>query len=297
MFDSKTTRAVSVVAGCISFIVYAVYQRTYHFTQLERVKHEESDFPIENHPFTSHLKAATSTWPIVVTYQCLWTIYSLITIVRWKSLQILPIYFYALWCAACYFDIGSSFLAADDNLLFSWTCACAGVLSRYGCLFFAFDGLFEYLAAHKGVHKPPSSFDVCCQRVFIQNGLLCFQAWSSFTVSVLFSSVLQHAFNASQTSAQCLSLVILIVALIMWFLAQNFFIEKYTRYTLAEYVTFAIVSGLFFGHCRSEVNGTFAFALVFLCLAVLLCIFRVCLIFHSEGERKLATDDELEFMT
>lgn len=301
--DSKCSRAIGVLAGCISFIVYVVYQhanRYRHFEQVEtypQIKATDELQIKEIVPTSKYLTVATSSWPFVVTYQFLWALYSLITIVRWKSLQILPIHFYGLWCVACYFDIGSSFLAAEGNLLFSWSLACAAVLSRHGCLFFAFDGLFEFLAAHKGVHRRPSRFDVFCHWALLQNGLLCFQAWSSFTISIMLSSVLQHVFNASQIEAQCVSLMILGVAIIIWFVAQNFFVEKYTRFTIAEYVTFVIILGMFFGHCRRNANGTFAFSLILLCLTVIICIFRGCLIFYNEEYRKCATDDELEFMT
>ena len=300
--DSKCSRAIGVLAGCISFIVYVLYQHANHYRHFEQVEtypqiYDELRINKENVPTSKYLTVATSTWPFVVTYQFFWALYSLITIVRWKSLQILPIHFYGLWCLACCFDIGSFFLAAESNLLLSWSLACAAVLSRYGCLFFAFDGLFEFLAAHKGVHRHPSRFDMFCQWALLQNGLLCFQAWSSFTISIMFSSVLQHAFNASQTVAHCVSLLILGMAIIIWFVVQNFFIEKYTRFTIAEYVTSVIILGMFFGHCRSKANGTFAFSLILLCLTVIICIFRGCLIFYSEGKRKYATDDELEFMT
>ena len=63
-----------------------------------------------------------------------------------------------------------------------------------------------------------------------------------------------------------------------------------------KYVTLVIVFGLFFHHCKNEVNGTFAFLLVLLCFPVLICLFRILLIFHNEGERKFATDDEREFI-
>ena len=303
LLDSKASRALGVIASCVSFVIYVVYQNKHHYKLLEASKQHHDRIATDGLQISNLLHASkywtviTSTWPLVITYQCLWAIYSLIAIVRWKSLQITSIYFYGLWCTACCFDISSSFLATGSNLLVSWSFTCAGALARYGCLFFAFHGLFEFLAAHTGVHKRPSRFDIFCQRAILQNGLLCFQAWSSFTISVEFSFILRHVFNTSQTLAHCVSLSILCVSMIVWFVIQNFFVEKYTRYTIAEYITFVIILGMFFGQCRNQMNGTYAYSLLLLCLTVIICIFRGCLIFYSENERKSATDDELEFMT
>lgn len=296
--DARITGTIGVIFSCVSFITYTVLQHLHYERHskevIQKIMLRISDVG-ENHNYFVYSESLSNTWPFVASYQCLWIVYSLITIFRWNSLMILPSYFYVAWCGACCFDIGSLILSANEKIHFSLSLSCAGALFRIGCLFFTFHGLFEYLAAHSKGRKSPEKFDVFCQRALLQNGLLCFQAWSSFKVTIQFAQVLQ-VLRASKTMGLCISLMILGTVMIGWFLVQNFYIEKYTRYTVAEYVTLALLLGSFFEECKDVVNGTYALVLFLLFLTVLACAFRILLIIQSERERKYATDGELEFM-
>lgn len=301
LLKERVARSIGVTAGCVFFIISTTLHQFHYKTQSKEreVKQRDSRVAETGHKAdgtTPYLEAILPVWPIVITYQCLWIVYSVIALFRLTSLAILPSLFYLLWCASCCFDVASLYLTGYNNILLSWSCTCGEALFRSGCIFLAYHGLFEFLAAHSKVHKEPNKFDVLCQRVLLQNGLLCFQAWNSFKICLQFAQILQYLSTSSETTALCVSLFVFGLAMISWFLLQNFKFEKYTRFSVAEYITAVLLLGLFFGHFQNEVNGTFAFLLLVLCLATLICILRFSLVCHTEGERKLATDDELEFM-
>ena len=289
-----------VIAGFLSFIIYFTIQQISHERQTGHRYGDVMPYLMKelhaNITSLKYWKITSSTWQFVITYQWLWMLYSLTTLFRINSLQILPPHFYASWCLSCCFEIGYLFLAAHRQTLWAWIFTCSSGICRCGCLFFAFYSLFEFLAAHSGKHKEPNKFDVWGQRILIQNGLICYQTWSTISACFHFAPNLQRMFGISQHAAYNFSLLILAVIIVVWFVAQNFYVEKYARYTCSEYVTMVIIFGLVFSECRANVDGTYAFVLLLLCFSILLLLFRVSLIVFNERGRIYASDEELEFM-
>ena len=300
--DSRKVRSFWVVVGITSFLIHFIFLQLYH----NRHSKDGFDdlFPVRGDTvlatYTSslhHWRILQSTWQIVLSYQWLWILYSLTTLCRESSLNILPAHFYISWSASCCFEVGHELLIAREHVLWAWIFSCAGAICRHGCLFFAFYGMFEFLAAYSGkTCISPNKFDVWCQRVLVQNGLLCMQSWSTTTTSIYFSAALSRMFGVSDSLAFTCSLLILAFLVLVWFVLQNFKFEKYTRYTYAEYITLTIILGVLFGECRTTIDGAYAFVLLLLCFSVLLFFFRVSLTIFKEGERRYASDEELEFM-
>lgn len=299
--ESRRATTFSIVLGFFSFVVFFAFQQMFHervsrgvFKSLmPRTRAEVySNFTLPNR----HSIVISRTWQFVAAYQWIWSLYSLLTIFRREAINVLPTHFYICWSASCYFEICQLLLISRGSMLLSWICLCAGAICRNGCLFMAFVGLFQFLAAYSSKHRSADKFDVWCQRILIQNGLLCFQAWSSLTACVDFGASLTRIAGLTAHLASYCGLLIFALGVFVWFVLQNFYHEKYTRYTIAEYLTFIALLSQMFALNRTQVDGGYAICLLLVFFSVLLFAFRFSLIIFNESKRKYASDEELEYM-
>eukprot|EP00794_Sanderia_malayensis_P003376 gene3376-3864_t len=306
--ESRRVNSALVIVGFISFVAHfalhhvLMSQGEVHVikdTHLLNTPVTTDEYPQNRNltlPWVSYFLISNRTWKFVFAYQWLWSFYSLLTLFRRDAIRILTPHFYVAWSISSYFEIGHLRLLSTGSVHWAWCCACSAAICRDGCLFLAFVGFFEYLAAYAGKKRGLNKFDVWCHRILIQNGLLCFQAWSTTGICMDFANTLTHLFQLSPLKASYCSILSLGLLTFIWFMLQNFRFEKYTRYTVAEYVTLVVMAAQIFAMSKGQINGTYALSLLFLCFVAILLVFRVSFMIHNEGERNHSSDDELEFM-
>ncbi|PWA17956.1 hypothetical protein CCH79_00004120, partial [Gambusia affinis] len=104
-------------------------------------------------------------------------------------------------------------------------------LTDYMMLFFSCRGLKIYgawLSKHRNA-------DLWMFRILVQNGVAVHATWGTLSTLLNLTIYLQHQTEASRYHCTMLSLLLLLMELLVWFLLENFYLDEHLRYTVTIY--------------------------------------------------------------
>ncbi|XP_073344172.1 uncharacterized protein [Pagrus major] len=204
------------------------------------------------------------------------------------SPAVLPYGFFVSWCINLCFNIG--WLLVWDNgimiaaLVFLFLVIC----TNYSMLFFICHGLHIYGPWLKKYHKA----DLWLIRVLVQNGVMVYTTWTTIATLINVAIVLTYEVNMSPLDAATVSYSVLSVVLLVWFVLENFVLDKHVRYILIVYpVVIWALSGNYDKNYNAESpsrNGIFI--VVLLALACVLFAIRIVLVVWRHIKQPLYTD-------
>ncbi|XP_054607177.2 uncharacterized protein [Nothobranchius furzeri] len=114
--------------------------------------------------------------------------------------------------------------------------------TNYVVIFFSCAGLSYYGAWLDKYHK----VDLWLHRVLIQNGVAIYATWTTIASLINLTIVLTYDATMSSSDAATVSLSLLTVLMIVWFLLENFVLDKHVRFILAIYpVVIWALTGVF----------------------------------------------------
>nr|XP_046227984.1 uncharacterized protein si:ch211-161h7.5 [Scatophagus argus] len=167
--------------------------------------------------------------------------------------------------------------------------------TNYIVIFFSCHGLHIYGAWLDKYHK----VDLWLHRVLVQNGVAIYATWTTIASLVNLTIVLISNANMSQTDAATLTLSILTVVLLVWFVLENSVLDKHVRYILIIYpVVIWTLTGIFtknYDTAAPTRNNIFTAAL--LAAACALFVARVVLVIWRNIKNPLYKDVSPEVMT
>ncbi|KAK1173685.1 hypothetical protein AOXY_G3861 [Acipenser oxyrinchus oxyrinchus] len=239
-----------------------------------------------------------SIWTLINAWNGLWLIYVFITLFRrnqygpvYCNPAIHPPMFYILWIANNLLSIGFLFLWDRQCLVQALGLQILIPYSCYVMLGISYRNLYQ----HDTWLKSNSSSDLWNVRYLVHNGLALYAAWTSIDVLVNFGIVLKYSFGLMDPAVSTAMLSILLVKLIVWFLLENFVLEKYVRYTFTVYpVVILGLAGMFTRNYRFDsITTNTIYCGVLMAIGAAFCVFRlIAICFYDDNKPSSSPLDE-----
>ncbi|XP_017157328.1 uncharacterized protein LOC108165700 [Poecilia reticulata] len=162
-------------------------------------------------------------------------------------------------------------------------------LTDYMMLFFSCHGLKIYgawLSKHRNA-------DLWMFRILVQNGVAVYATWGTLSTLLNLTIYLQHQTEASRYHCTMLSLLLLLMELLVWFLLENFYLDEHMRYTAAIYpVVILWLTGILDNNA-SPVTNLYILEVLILVIACVLLVVRIILVGWRHHKQPLYMDNEL----
>lgn len=183
-------------------------------------------------------------WAIIYVYQAVWYLYALTTICRRdKHGQYLYTLSYMPPALYIVFIINNivivAWLVLWDRQWIEWALLdiIFTPLTLYICLFLSFKYLYDNIMSLK---RGEAGKEIWFVRILVQNGLAFFATWVSIATLLNFAMVLTYTWSVEMQIASSVALGILTLDIVVWFTLDNFFVDKFVRYTITPYIVLVI---------------------------------------------------------
>ncbi|XP_071769881.1 uncharacterized protein LOC139923078 [Centroberyx gerrardi] len=245
---------------------------------------------------------AFSIWSVIYIWLIVMFVYILIGLCRknaygyvYCSPPVLPHGFFVAWCLNQGFNVGWLFLWDRRLMIAAVVFLFLIAFTNYVMISFSCHGLHNYGAWLNKYHK----VDLWLLRVLVQNGVAVYATWTTIATLVNLTIVLTNDANMSPTDAATVSLSILTVVLLVWFILENTILDKHVRYILTIYpVVIWALSGILTKNYDAAAPGrNDIFTVALLALACALFVPRPVLVVWRHIKQPLYKDVSPEAMS
>ncbi|XP_030622998.1 uncharacterized protein LOC115806441 [Chanos chanos] len=233
-----------------------------------------------------------SIWGVIYTWLAVMLIYIVANIFRrnaygrmYCSPPVLPYGFFFTWIFNFVANIAWLLLWDREEMVASFIFLALIAFSNYAIIFFACQGLNAYGAWLNKYHK----VDLWCMRILVLNGIAVYTTWTSIATLLNLAIVTDYEAGMSRSDAATLSLSLLLAEVVVWFILENFVIEKHVRYILTIYpvIIVALSGNMTKNYDAASPSRNGIFIAVLLALACLLFAIRICLVVWRHKKRPL----------
>lgn len=192
--------------------------------------------------FTTEITPAGWTftiWSIIYIFLALVLVYVLSGIFRknaygyvYCSPPILPHGFFAAWCLNLASNTAWLFLWDRKLMLIALVFLILIALTNYAMIIFSCHGLHSYGAWLNKYHK----VDLWLHRVLVQNGVAIYATWTTIASIINLAIVLTNDASMYPMDAATAALAVLAAVLFVWFMLENFVLDKHVRYIITTYL-------------------------------------------------------------
>ncbi|XP_034042585.1 uncharacterized protein si:ch211-161h7.5 [Thalassophryne amazonica] len=243
-----------------------------------------------------------SIWPVIYVWLVLLLVFTISGFCRknaygyvYCSPPVLSHGFFVTWCFNLSCNVGWLFLW--DRRLMPATLAFLLLIAstNYIMIFFSCHGLHIYGAWINKYHK----VDLWLHRVLVQNGVAIYATWTTIASLLNLTIVLTNNVKVSPTNAATISLSILAIVLILWFILENSILDKLVRYILIIYpvVIWALSGVLTQNYDTGSPGQNDIFVAGLLATACALFVTRVVLVILKHLKHPLYADVNPEVMS
>ncbi|XP_012683319.2 uncharacterized protein si:dkey-29d8.3 [Clupea harengus] len=242
-----------------------------------------------------------SIWGLIYTWLSIMLIYVLTWFCRrtpggWMycSPALLPCGFFLSWIINMILNITWLFLWDREEMVPALIVLALIVFTNYLLIFFSCRGLSAH-GSWLSQHHPK---DLWCIRVLVQNGIAVYTTWTTIATLINLTIVMGIS-GVSKTNAATVSLSLLLIEVLGWFVVENFVIDRHVRYILTVYpVVIVALVGNVYKHYDPEAPGRNAkFTVVLLVLACLLFVFRVVMVIWRNRKQPIYYSTSREPLT
>jgi len=189
---------------------------------------------------------------------------------------VLPYGFFVSWCLNLCFNIAWLLVWDKGLMIAALVFLILVICTNYSMVCFICHGLHVYGAWLKKYHKP----DLWCIRVMVLNGVMIYTTWTTIATLINLAIVLTYEAKMSPADAATISYSTLTVVLLVWFILENFILDKHLRYVLVVYpvVIWALSGNLDKNFDAKSPSRNGIFIAVLLALASVLFVIRIVLV-------------------
>ncbi|XP_036375420.1 uncharacterized protein LOC118771520 [Megalops cyprinoides] len=207
---------------------------------------------------------------------------------------VLPYGFYLSWIVNLSLNITWLFLWDREQMVAGLVVLALVAFTNYLVIFFSCHGLYIYGAWLNKYHK----MDLWLIRVLVQNGMGVYATWTTIATLLNFTVVLEYSAGLAKMDAATVSLSLLLIETIAWFVVENFVLEKHVRYILTVYpvVIVALTGNITKHYDPAAPSRNSIFTVVLLALASVLFVVRVLLVIWRHRKRPLYQDSNSEVL-
>ncbi|MCI4391561.1 hypothetical protein PGIGA_G00135850 [Pangasianodon gigas] len=243
-----------------------------------------------------------SIWGVIYFWLTAMLIYIVTTIFRrnafgpmYCSRSVLPYGFFICWILNILFNISWLLLWDREVMIAALIMLALVAFTNYTMIFFSCHGLKEYGEWLNKYHNK----DLWCIRILVQNGLAVYTTWTSIATLINLTIVVSYNAGMSKSGAATLSLSLLLVEVLIWFVLENSFLDKHVRYILTVYpVIIVALSGNITKNFDASAPGTNGvFTALLLALACVLFVIKVCLVIWRHIKHPIYSDTHTQEVT
>ncbi|XP_028290537.1 uncharacterized protein LOC114454343 [Gouania willdenowi] len=282
MAKHNITRALFIVLALAFFITTMVFTALagpglYPF--LSSTGNISADFSTQITP----AGWAFSIWGIIYSFLACSLVFILSGLFRknaygyiYCSPAVLPRAFFITWCLNLGLNVSWLFLWDRRYMVPALVFLCLIASTNYKMIFLSCYGLQAYGPWLNKYHK----VDLWLYRVLIQNGIAIYATWTTIASLLNLTIVLTSNEGMSQTDAATLSLSILAVMVVVWFILENSYFEKHVRFILSIYpvLIWSLTGVLTKNYNAAAPTRNDIFIAALLAVACVLCASRVVLV-------------------
>ncbi|WAR04414.1 hypothetical protein MAR_019783 [Mya arenaria] len=188
-------------------------------------------------------------WGFIYAWQAAWLVYALVTICRRKVgtyVYLMPVFPSVLFFAYIFNNVSNvAWLFAWDQMKLAIALPLIALtpLTLFVCLYFSFKTLYDnpdYLIRNGAIA------DIWLIRLLIQNGIAFYAAWVTVATFINVALVMTYKNGdlvntaVPQDVSSTVFLSVVLVVIVVWFSLDMSFLDKYTRYTFAPYITWTV---------------------------------------------------------
>ncbi|XP_023275861.1 uncharacterized protein LOC111665183 isoform X2 [Seriola lalandi dorsalis] len=162
-------------------------------------------------------------------------------------------------------------------------------LTNYIILLFSCHGLKIYGAWLNKYHKA----DLWLFRILVQNGVAVYATWGTLSTLLSLTIYLQYQTETSRCDCGMLSLLLLLMVLLMWFLLENFYLDEHVRYIVTIYPVVILWLAGALSNSGSTESYIYIFEAVILAISCIIIVARIALIAWKHNKRPLYKDNGL----
>ncbi|XP_019955840.1 uncharacterized protein [Paralichthys olivaceus] len=226
-----------------------------------------------------------SIWGVIYTWLTLMVIYITCYVFRGSWAQcLLPCAFYFCWLSNMVMNVTWLVLWDRELMLASLVILILIAISNFSALFFCCFATDYYGIWLQTYHRK----DLACLYILVQNGLALYTTWTSIASLINFSLVL-HLWGLDRNTAATASLCILLGEVALWFILENWVLDRWVRNILTVYpvVIVALVGNVYKHFNPADPTPNSVFMVVLLVLACVLLVSRVCTVIWKNRWRPL----------
>lgn len=275
------------IASIITFLLYVTYcvltaLGLYGTTKLYPQTMEESVNKYDMLLFPTF--KTFSCLVVVYVLQFIWLVYSLSCMCRnGDGSHMFSIKFFASFSVSLCFYVGAAFAWWREEVVATFILLIFQVIFMKLAFGLSCYDLNDYLKTND--IKEDNKCDVWCQRFLVQNGLQ-FGVVVNILVFVGIVSVFLHfELGASDFSVSLGMLIMLGVAIIIWFSIESFPLRSFTDYTFTSYIAFIYYFSGLVANIWGKDKTIAGFAVFFLVASCLLFVTRIFLIIYRSSKR------------
>ncbi|XP_061111962.1 uncharacterized protein si:dkey-29d8.3 [Conger conger] len=217
----------------------------------------------------------------IVTSLCRRNVYG------WMYCQpaVLPYGFYLTWIVNMILNITWLFLWDREQMIAALIVLAVIASTNYLLIFFCCHGLHSYGVWLSKYYR----VDLWLFRVLVQNGIGVYATWTTIATLLNFTIVLDYNAGVSKEGAATVSLSLLLIEVIGWFVMENFVLEKHVRYLLTIYpvVILALSGNMAKNYDAAAPSKNAIFTAVLLGLSCALFVVRALLVVWKHKKQPL----------
>lgn len=201
------------------------------------------------------------------------------------SPAVLPYGFFISWCINLCFNIGWLLVWDRGMMIPALVFLILVILTNYCSLFFVCHGLHIYGPWLKAYHN----VDLWCIRILVQNAVMIYTTWTTIATLINLTIVLTYEAQMDPTDAATIAYSLLAVLLVVWFILENFVLDKHVRYIC---ITYAVVIWALSGNLDKNYNvdspsRNGIFIAVLLSVACVVFVVRIILVIWRHFKQPL----------
>ncbi|CAL8346994.1 unnamed protein product [Merluccius merluccius] len=226
-----------------------------------------------------------SIWGVIYTWLSLLLLYISSYLFRGAWAQcVLPYGFYVCWMVNMLMNMTWLLLWDREVMVAALVVLVMVTLSNYGALFFCCYAS-DYYGLWLQTHHPK---DLACLQILVQNGLALYSTWTSVATLINLAVVLK-LWGVAQSTAGTLSLCILLVQLLVWFLLENVVLDRWVRslQTVYPVVIVALLGNVSRHYELVQPTTNAVFQVVLLVLSCVLLVSRVAMVIYRTRKQPL----------
>ncbi|XP_035286492.1 uncharacterized protein si:dkey-29d8.3 [Anguilla anguilla] len=243
-----------------------------------------------------------SIWGVIYFWLFAMFTYIIISLCRrnvygWMYCQpaVLSYGFYLSWIVNMILNITWLFLWDREQMIAALIVLAVIAFTNYSLIFFCCHGLHSYGAWLSKNYR----VDLWLFRVLVQNGIGVYATWTTIATLLNFTIVLDYNAGVSKEDAATVSLSLLLIEVIAWFVVENFVLEKHVRYLLTIYpvVILALSGNMAKNYNAAAPSRNGIFMVVLLVLSCALFVVRVLLVFWKHKKEPLYQNLDTEALS